>query len=211
MTHMLNTQADNVPGTKLSASQFLQFWVSYSAGSISIGTGAPGSQPPCYSWLDPGPAAAIEHVGLSSWDHHVAYRNIQITAPVALPPRHGNAAAADQQTAAGSTGAIPSLQDQCSAALQRAFRPASVCTVLSMADVMRPSADALRDAAVAFLAERLPAVLAADAAGLQALSFDCMLDVLKHPALVSRNLQVPFEHAWCAAAAVTEDDLKRYL
>ena len=39
------------------------------------------------SWQDPNPAAAIEHVGLSSWDHHVAYRDIQLVSkPVMSPP-----------------------------------------------------------------------------------------------------------------------------
>lgn len=181
-------QANNVPGTKLSGSEFLQFWVSYSVGSIWVGTGAPGSQPPCYSWLDPSPAASIEHVGLSSWDHHVAYRNIQITPPVAIPPPAANDGGAE--AAASSASPVPSLQDQCAAVQQRSFSAASVCTVLAMADVMRPAADVLRDGAIACLAEHLPEVLAADSAGLPPLSFDCMLDVLKHAALV-RALRFP--------------------
>jgi len=171
-----------VPGTKLSGTDFLQLWVSYSAGRICVGTGAPGSGPPCYSWLDPSPAAAIQHVGLSSWDHHLAYRNIQIT-----PPQAAEAAALASE--GGNSGpqlgdSMPSLQDGCAAALQRSFIAATVCTVLGVADVIRPTADVLRSAALAFLAEQLPAVLAADRAGLQALSFDCMLDLLSHGSLV---------------------------
>lgn len=172
-----------MPGAKLSGSEFLQFWVSYSAGSIAVGTGAPGSQPPCYSWLDPSPAASIEHVGLSSWDHHVAYRNIQITPPMAVAPPAGTSAGA-AELGASIASPVASLQDQCMAALQRSLGPATVCTVLALADVMRPAAEALRDGAIASLAEQLPKVLAAHPAGLQALSFDCMLDVLKHGALV---------------------------
>jgi Farnesoic acid 0-methyl transferase len=175
-------QVSNVPGTKLSGSEFLRFWVSYSAGSISVGTGAPGAQPPCYTWRDPTPEASIQHVGLSSWDHHVAYRNIQISEPLEVP---APAAASPDACPASAVG---SLQDQCMAMLQRSLSVACVCTVLSMADVMRPAADVLRDAAIAFLAEHLPEVLAADAPGLQALSFDCMLDVLSNSALV-RTLQ----------------------
>jgi hypothetical protein len=167
-----------VPGTKLLGSEFLRFWVSFNAGRISVGTGAPGKQPPCYTWLDPSPQASIQHVGLSSWDHHVAYRNIQISGPPAMPAPA--AAAAD----ASPGSAVASLQDRCMGALQGSLSPAAVCTVLGVADVMRPAADVLRDAATAYLAEHLPDVLAADPRGLQALSFDCMLELLSSSALV---------------------------
>jgi hypothetical protein len=167
-----------VPGTKLLGSEFLRFWVSFSGGRISVGTGAPGKRPPCYTWLDPSPQASIQHVGLSSWDHHVAYRNIQISGPPAVPAP----AAAAPDASPGS--AVASLQDRCMGALQGSLSPAAVCTALGVADVMRPAADVLRDAATAYLAEHLPEVLAADPRGLQALSFDCMLELLSSSALV---------------------------
>ena len=39
-----------MPGLRLSGSEFLRFWVSYNAGHITVGTGAAGSGPACYSW-----------------------------------------------------------------------------------------------------------------------------------------------------------------
>lgn len=71
------------------------------------------------------------------------------------------------------------------AAVEAALQPTSVCAVLAIADVVRPSADALRAAALAFIAERLPEVIAGDTTGVQALSFDCMLELLQHRSLAS--------------------------
>lgn len=183
-----------MPGTKLLGSKFLPFWVSFSAGRISVGTGPPGKQPPCYTWLDPSPQASIQHVGLSSWDHHVAYRNIQISGALAMPTP-----AAQPDASPGS--AVASLQDRCMGVLQGSLSTAAVCTVLSMADVMRPAADVLRDAATAYLAEHLPEVLAADPLGLQALSFDCMLDVLSSSALVRSPHRLRLALHCCSTAA----------
>lgn len=89
----------------------------------------------------------------------------------------------DAEDAAGGAG-VPSLQQVCMTAAEAQLRADTVCDILGLADVVRPSADQLRAAAIAWLAAHLPAVLAADPSGLQDLSFDCMLDLLQHSALV---------------------------
>ena len=86
--------------------------------------------------------------------------------------------------AAGGAGA-PSLQHLCMAAAEDLLGVGTVCAILGAADLVRPSADQLRAAALAWLAAHLPDVLGAHPAGLQQLSFDCMLELLQHPALVS--------------------------
>lgn len=68
-------QADNVTGSKLSGAEFLKFWVNYDTGRISVGKGRAGHSM-LYSWQDATPRS-VQHVALSAWDHHLAYRNIQ--------------------------------------------------------------------------------------------------------------------------------------
>lgn len=38
---LLHPQAQGVPGAHVSGKEFLRFWVHYSAGTISVGTGEP--------------------------------------------------------------------------------------------------------------------------------------------------------------------------
>jgi Farnesoic acid 0-methyl transferase len=73
----LCVQADAVPGAKLSSAAFTRFWIDFNAGSFSVGVGPPGSGR-SYRWTDPDPILGIEYVGLSTWDKHVGYRNIQL-------------------------------------------------------------------------------------------------------------------------------------
>ena len=49
-------------------------------------------------------------------------------------------------------------QDSCNATLKGVLTVETVCTVLGIADIIRPSADCLRAAAIGFLAEHLPQV-----------------------------------------------------
>ena len=66
-----------MPGARLSAVVFTRFWIDFREGVITVGTGAPGSSG-CYSWADPEPIPSVHYVGLSAWDRHVAYKNIQV-------------------------------------------------------------------------------------------------------------------------------------
>eukprot|EP00775_Hariotina_reticulata_P005568 gene5568-5805_t len=69
--------ASGLPGCTVSPGVFKTCWINYAAGRITIGTGAAGS---CmiFQWQDPEPAIPnIQHLGLSCWDTHVSYRNVQ--------------------------------------------------------------------------------------------------------------------------------------
>jgi hypothetical protein len=61
---------------------FTACWINYSSGCIAVGTGPVGSNL-SYIWQDPEPAIPdIQHVGLSCWDKHVSYRNVQLLPPL---------------------------------------------------------------------------------------------------------------------------------
>jgi hypothetical protein len=56
-------------------------------------------------WADPeGPIPDLQAVGLSCWDSHVSYRNVQVAPP--LPPAPAAAAAAGQQYGCGGAAAV---------------------------------------------------------------------------------------------------------
>lgn len=52
-----------------------------------MGAGAPGSAP-WHTWTDPEPLKDIQHVGLSAWDRHVAYKDIKMHAALPLSASH---------------------------------------------------------------------------------------------------------------------------
>lgn len=80
----LCTQATGLPGCTVTPSAFTACWINYSAGCIAVGTGPVGSSL-SYVWQDAEPAIAdIQHIGLSCWDRHVSYRDVQLLP--ALPP-----------------------------------------------------------------------------------------------------------------------------
>lgn len=76
-------QAAGLPGCRVSASSFTSCWINYSNGCVAIGTGAAGSSL-SYMWQDPEPAIPdIQHVGLSCWDKHISYKEVQLLPPLA--------------------------------------------------------------------------------------------------------------------------------
>jgi hypothetical protein len=88
----LSMQVEQVPGARVSNADFTRFWINCSGGTISVGMGAPGTGP-WHTWVDWEPLQDIQHVGLSAWDRHVAYRDIQMHPPITLdatsPPKVG--------------------------------------------------------------------------------------------------------------------------
>lgn len=70
--------ATNIPGSRLSSTCFTKYWVNYNEGSILIGCGEPCVANACCSWTDERPIKDIRFVGLSAWDRHIGYRNIQV-------------------------------------------------------------------------------------------------------------------------------------
>lgn len=82
---LVTLQATGLPGCTVTTEAFTACWINYNSGCIAIGTGPVGSNL-SYIWQDPQPAIPdIQHVGLSCWDKHVSYRNVQLLPPL---PQH---------------------------------------------------------------------------------------------------------------------------
>lgn len=77
-TLVSHVQATGLPGCTVTTDAFTACWINYANGCIAVGTGPVGSSL-SYIWHDPEPAIAdIQHVGLSCWDKHISYRNVQL-------------------------------------------------------------------------------------------------------------------------------------
>jgi len=75
--------AEQLTKPKLAeGSSWQRFWVDIQGGRISVGTGDPDDGDVLTQWQDPSPISSVEHVGLSTWDTHVSYRNIELVDPV---------------------------------------------------------------------------------------------------------------------------------
>ncbi|KAL5557732.1 hypothetical protein UlMin_033943 [Ulmus minor] len=60
------------------SSAFQSYWISIYDGLISIGKGRYPFQNLVFQWLDAHPNCSVRYVGLSSWDKHVGYRNVNV-------------------------------------------------------------------------------------------------------------------------------------
>ncbi|KAL3621533.1 hypothetical protein CASFOL_036445 [Castilleja foliolosa] len=60
------------------SSTFQSYWISIYDGLISIGKGRYPFQNLVFQWLDAKPNRSVQYVGLSSWDKHVGYRNVNV-------------------------------------------------------------------------------------------------------------------------------------
>ncbi|PON60550.1 Voltage dependent potassium channel [Parasponia andersonii] len=67
------------------SSAFQSYWISIYDGLISIGKGRYPFQNIVFQWLDTKPNCSVRYVGLSSWDKHVGYRNVNV-----LPLMHNH-------------------------------------------------------------------------------------------------------------------------
>ncbi|KAL3700362.1 hypothetical protein R1sor_018384 [Riccia sorocarpa] len=65
----------------LQPAMFERYWINIYDGVVSVGKGDPGKGV-LYQWVDSRPNNRIQYVGLSSWDKHVGYRNIQVLPPL---------------------------------------------------------------------------------------------------------------------------------
>ncbi|KAL6578268.1 hypothetical protein OROMI_010596 [Orobanche minor] len=80
----LNIEVDgktvvDVAGVDLHCSStFQSYWISVYDGLISIGKGRYPFQNLVFQWLDTNPNHSVRYVGLSSWDRHVGYKNINV-------------------------------------------------------------------------------------------------------------------------------------
>lgn len=64
-----------------SSSAFQSYWISVYDGLISIGKGRYPFQNLVFQWLDTNPNCSVQYIGLSSWDKHVGYRNVNVLPP----------------------------------------------------------------------------------------------------------------------------------
>lgn len=60
------------------SSSFQSYWISIYDGLISIGKGRYPFQNLVFQWLDSNPNCNVQYIGLSSWDKHVGYRNVNV-------------------------------------------------------------------------------------------------------------------------------------
>ncbi|KAK0575929.1 hypothetical protein LWI29_009270 [Acer saccharum] len=60
------------------SSAFQSYWISIYDGLISVGKGRYPFQNLMFQWLDSNPNCNVRYVGLSSWDKHVGYRNVNV-------------------------------------------------------------------------------------------------------------------------------------
>ncbi|KAJ1411498.1 SKP1/BTB/POZ domain superfamily [Sesbania bispinosa] len=69
----------DVAGVGLCCSNsFRSYWISIYDGLISIGNGKYPFQDVVFQWLDSHPNCNVQYIGLSSWDKHVKYRNVNV-------------------------------------------------------------------------------------------------------------------------------------
>ncbi|KAG6785575.1 hypothetical protein POTOM_007141 [Populus tomentosa] len=67
------------------SSTFQSYWISIYDGLISVGKGRYPFQNLVFQWLDSNPNCSVRYVGLSCWDKHVGYRNVNV---LPLPHNH---------------------------------------------------------------------------------------------------------------------------
>lgn len=60
------------------SSSFQSYWISFYDGLISIGKGRYPFQNLVFQWRDSMPNCSVQYIGLSSWDKHVGYRNVNV-------------------------------------------------------------------------------------------------------------------------------------
>ncbi|KAK7280797.1 hypothetical protein RJT34_25864 [Clitoria ternatea] len=60
------------------SSSFQSYWISIYDGLITIGNGKYPFQDVVFQWLDSSPYCNVHYIGLSSWDKHVKYRNVNV-------------------------------------------------------------------------------------------------------------------------------------
>ncbi|DBB07891.1 TPA: hypothetical protein ACH3X3_009285 [Trebouxia sp. C0006] len=171
-------QADGVPGSKLTGDSFTRFWISYNQGTITVGLGEPGIDSPNYSWTDPDPIPNVKHVGLSTWDKHVGYRQIQMQPAVGRKP----AVIQQRQEPTPQLGA-QSLKWLCRQSIEQHLCPENLCSLLHGVEELAPALDELREPLMSCLADNLEEVVMLDHDGFCSLPSTCLADLLNRPGL----------------------------
>ena len=179
---LLPIQVENVPGSRLCGAAFTKFWINYSQGTITVGVGEPGQDSSHYSYTDPDPIASLKHIGLSAWDKHVAYRNVELRPAVSLK-------AAQQQPASAAgghadSGRIPSLKQLCRDSLEQHLDIRNVCSALHTVEALEPALDDLNPPLMRLLAKDVEQVVADDLAGFCQLPGSCLESLFQESDMV---------------------------
>mmetsp|Transcript_21375 Transcript_21375/g.59311 ORF Transcript_21375/g.59311 Transcript_21375/m.59311 type:complete len:569 (+) Transcript_21375:105-1811(+) len=171
----------------MSSSRFMQFWVNYSDGTVTVGKDSPHIQNILHQWTDPRPGVDISHIGLSSWDSHVAYRSISVHPPLdftntQVPPA----------PLLPMPDAVASLQAIASVAVAQWLTPSTVCTVLHLlCQTTWPSAcSSLYSQTVAYAAKSFSDVHRQDPAGLFSLPAVVFRQVAEHTDMGAPELEL---------------------
>lgn len=169
-------------GAHVTGDVFSSYWLDYDNGAITIGAGTPSTPSGMHRWVDPHPLDSLRFVGLSSWDKHVAYRNINVGPCLADARRWGAVApSVDDERARDH---VPALATLAADALVTHLAPDSVVPLLVIADLPLANAPQLREAALAFLAANAESVLRAVPHHLPRLSVVHVEQMLCHAELV---------------------------
>lgn len=88
----------------------------------------------------------------------------------------------ESQSPAGSL--VPKLTTLCQAAVQKSVEVHTICSALSMVDLLQPVLDEVAPTLIGFLARNLVQVLAADPRGVETMPASLMAEVLGNPCLV---------------------------
>ncbi len=194
-------------GARLDPYTFTSYWINYQPGVITVGSGTPGPSTIAARWVDAEAVIAdIQHIGLSSWDSHVSYKGVRLTAPLNLPAPEEAQPTSARGTSTSSAAvmssnvitsspaatccAVPTLFELTSACLVAALAPQNVCGVLAVAALLLPTTAELYRACLGFAARRFREVLSVHGGALWEMSAEVLADVLQESALVS----------WCAWA-----------
>lgn len=183
-TFHTHTQVHDVIGARVPGDVFTNYWLDYNNGAITIGAGTPSTPAGMHRWVDPHPLEGLRFIGLSSWDKHVAYRNITVGPCLADARRWGAHAPAD---CAAQDHVVP-LRTCAAATLVAHLAPDNVVPLLVVADLPLVDALRLREAALAFLAANAESVLRAVPHHLPRLSVVHVEDMLCHAELVCARL-----------------------
>lgn len=82
------------------------------------------------------------------------------------------------------TNSVPTLANLCQAAVRDGVSQQSVCSVLSMVDLLQPVLDKMAPTLISFLARNLASTLEADPQGFKSLPASLMAELLGNPCLV---------------------------
>lgn len=170
---------DDVAGARLPSHGFGTYWLDYNKGTITVGTGPPGSNA-FHRWCDPRPLQDVRYVGLSSWDKHVGYKSIRVGPAVDFEALAREQKAIEKERQAVSDGPAP-LTQLATDALVDSLTPNNAVHMLGVAHVLAPAVESLHTACVAYIARNVERLLAADPKGVGALPASYLRDLLRHP------------------------------